>query len=265
MNNEQWKMENSLLFVCASLLIAEQGMKGIYLENLTWPEAEAAFKRFTIAVLPIGARTKEHGHHLPLKNDFVIAEYLARRVTELCSVVTLPTIPYGYYPAFVEYPGSVNIRKDVFRDLICDICRSLAAHGLKKIYALNTGISTNAPLVLAREILASENIVFAYTDLTSTLIDLKKSLLTQAAGTHADELETSMMLYLAPEIVMLERATPDVHPDRGPGGLTRNPAATTGVYSPTGAWGDPTRASREKGATYIEALVQELTGAINAL
>ena len=240
-------------------------MNGIFLENLTWPEAEAAFKQYTTAVLPIGARTKEHGYHLPLKNDFVIAEYLAQRVTALCPVVTLPTVPYGYYPAFVEYPGSVNIRKEVFRDLVCDICRSLAAHGLKKIYALNTGISTNTPLALAQEILTSEGIAFQFTDLHRTLVDLKKSLLTQPVGTHADELETSMMLYIAPEIVHMDRARPDANPDRGPGGLTRNPNATTGVYSPTGAWGDPTCATREKGEIYVEALVKELVAAILAM
>jgi creatinine amidohydrolase len=240
-------------------------MTGIYLENLTWVEAEAAFKSYSVAVLPIGARTKEHGHHLPLKNDFVIAEYLAGRVTDVCPVVTLPTLPYGYYPAFVEYPGSVNIRKEVFRDLVCDICRSVARHGLKKIYALNTGISTNAPLKLAQELLSAENIRFEFTDLTQTLTDLKESLITQQAGTHADELETSMMLYIAPGIVKLERAQKDIHPDNGPGGLTRNPQATTGVYSPTGAWGDPTLATREKGELYIEALVKELIAAIGRM
>ena len=237
-------------------------MHGIFLENLTWPEAELALRDYPVAVLPVGARTKEHGFHLPLKNDFVIAEYLARRVTENCRVVTLPTVPYGYYPAFVEYPGSVNIRKEVFRDLICDICRSIAAHGLKKIYVLNTGISTNTPLKLAKELLNAEGIAFEYTDLHQTLTELKKSLLTQEAGTHADELETSMMLYMAPEIVKFDLAQKDIHADKGPGGLTRKPDATTGVYSPTGVWGDPTKATREKGEIYIEALVKELGSAI---
>ena len=240
-------------------------MAGVYLENLSWPEAESAFQTYRVAVLPIGARTKEHGHHLPLKNDFVIAEYLARRVTDACAAVTLPTVPYGYYPAFVEYPGSINIGKEVFRDLICDICRSVARHGLKRIYALNTGISTNAPLKLAQDVLALESIQFEFTDLTRTLTDLKSSLITQEAGTHADELETSMMLYIAPEIVKLERAQKDIHPDKGPGGLTRNPHAAGGVYSPTGVWGDPTLATREKGKIYIEALVKELIAAITQM
>ena len=240
-------------------------LKGLYLEDLTWPEAETAFREYTVAVLPVGARTKEHGFHLPLKNDFVIAEYLARRVTESCRVITLPTVPYGYYPAFVEYPGSVNLPKKLFRDTICEICRSIAAHGLKRIYVLNTGISTNTPLKLARRKLLVEGIAFEYTDLHQTLTQLKSTLLTQQAGTHADELETSMMLYIAPEIVKLAKAKKDVHPNKGPGGLTRNPSATTGVYSPTGAWGDPTLATRKKGEIYIEALVKELIAAVERM
>jgi creatinine amidohydrolase len=237
---------------------------GIFLENLTWTEAEAAFKTHRVAVLPIGARTKEHGYHLPLKNDFLIAEYLARRVTERCEIITLPTVPYGYYPAFVEYPGSVNIRKEVFRDTICDICRSLAAHGLKKIYALNTGISTNVPLKMAQEELTAQGIGFEYTDLKQVRTGIDK-LLKQEAGTHADELETSMMLYIAPEIVRMNLAQRDIHPDKGPGGLTRNPNATYGVYSPTGAWGDPTLATVEKGRAYIEALLDEIVNAIEKM
>lgn len=237
---------------------------GIFLENLTWTEAEVAFKTHRVAVLPIGARTKEHGYHLPLKNDFLIAEYLARRVTERCEIVTLPTVPYGYYPAFVEYPGSVNIRKEVFRDTICDICRSLAAHGLKKIYALNTGISTNVPLKMAQEELTTQGIGFEYTDLKQVRTGIDK-LLKQEAGTHADELETSMMLYIAPEIVRMNLAQRDIHPDKGPGGLTRNPNANYGVYSPTGAWGDPTLATVEKGRAYIEALLDEIVKAIEKM
>jgi creatinine amidohydrolase/Fe(II)-dependent formamide hydrolase-like protein len=57
----------------------------------------------------------------------------------------------------------------------------------------------------------------------------------------------------------------DIHPDKGPGGLTRNPNAASGVYSPTGAWGDPTLATVEKGRVYIEALLNEIAAAIERL
>jgi creatinine amidohydrolase/Fe(II)-dependent formamide hydrolase-like protein len=74
--------------------------KGIALESLTWPEAEALFRRAPapVVVRPVGARTKEHGLHLPLNNDWILAEYFLARVLDALPVVALPGIPYGYYP-----------------------------------------------------------------------------------------------------------------------------------------------------------------------
>jgi hypothetical protein len=70
-----------------------------------------------------------------------------------------------------------------------------------------------------------------------------------------------MMLYIAPEIVKLGLARRDIHPERdeaNPGGLTRDPNAARGTYSPTGAWGDPTLATVDKGRIVAEALVSHI-------
>ncbi len=234
--------------------------KGRLLETMTWVEAEAALKTHPLVVIPLGARTKEHGPHLPLNNDWLMAEYLARRVQESSDVLLLPTIQYGYYPAFLEYPGSVSISSATSRDFVVDICRSLSRHGAKKFYVLNTGISTVRALEPARRLLAGDGVQLEYTDLGEALAAVEKSVRQSEGGTHADEIETSMMLYIAPEAVRMDRAVKDYHPDKGPGGLTRDPEAKTGVYSPTGAWGDPTLATREKGRVVTEALVAHVTG-----
>jgi len=81
-------------------------MLGCCIDALTWPEAERALREYPVVVLPIGARTKEHGLHLQLNNDWLMAEYLTRRVAERSRVLILPTLQYGFYPAFLEYPGS---------------------------------------------------------------------------------------------------------------------------------------------------------------
>lgn len=240
-------------------------MKGTLLEHLTWPQAEPLLKRAPVVLIPLGARLKEHGLHLPLNNDWRLAEYLTRRVLDAADVVAVPTLQYGYYPAFAEYPGSVSLRLETCRDVVVDVCRSLAPFGPKKFYVLNTGISTLKPLAAARELLSKEGLRLAYTDLSVDLADVEATVRTQEAGTHADEIETSMMLYIAPETVDLAAAKKDLHPDRGPGPLTRDPNATTGVYSPTGAWGDPTLATREKGRVVVEALVERLLTSIRAL
>lgn len=238
--------------------------QAVRLESLTWAEAEAVLRQHRLAVVPIGARCKEHGLHLPLNTDFLMAEYLAERIARDCPVVLLPTVQYGYYPAFVEYPGSMHIRRDVFRDTLEDICHSLARHGLRRVYFLNTGISTNWALEPARQHLAAAGILIEYTDLTSATAAVEAGLKQQSAGTHADEIETSMMLYMAPQVVHLQRAQRDIQPERGPGPLTRDPAARHGVYSPTGAWGDPTLATPEKGRIVTEALVAHIKDSLHA-
>lgn len=237
---------------------------GKYLETLSWKEAEAALREAKVVLLPLGARSKEHGLHLPLNNDWIMAEYLAARVLDELPVVALPTLPYGYYPAFLEYPGSISIGRDTFRDYVADVCRSICAHGPKKIYILNTGISTNRSLEPARQLLIKDGILMEYTDLTHATEEAQKKVRKEPVGTHADEIETSMMLYMAPEIVRLQLAQPELHESR-PGPLTRDPHNTQGVYTPTGAWGDPTLATKEKGKILAEALVAHIVDSIKKM
>jgi creatinine amidohydrolase len=225
---------------------------GHLLETLTWLEAEPLLGADTLVVLPLGAAAKEHGPHLRLNNDWLIAEYLKQRVLEAADVLVAPTLGYHYYPAFVEYPGSVTLRLDTARDLVVDICASLAAFGPRRFYVLNTGVSTVRALQPAREELARQGILLHFTDIHMVAGDAVASVTQQDGGTHADEIETSMMLYIAPDSVDMSRAARDYHP--GAGRLTRTPGAP-GTWSPTGIYGDATLATREKGRIVVEAKV----------
>lgn len=120
-------------------------------------------------------------------------------------------------------------------------------------------------LVPAREILAADGLVMEYSDLGRATEHVREQVREQPAGTHADEIETSMMLYIAPEVVRPELARRDIHDSKGPGGLTRDPNATRGVYSPTGSYGDPTRATREKGELVVESMVAYLIGCLESI
>ena len=237
--------------------------RGVVLEDLTWEEAERVLSPEAVVVLPIGAASKEHGHHLKLKNDLLIAEYLRGRVLAAAEVVVAPTLGYHHYPAFVEYPGSVTLRFETARDLVVDIVRSLAAHGPKRFYALNTGISTLKPLAASAEVLAAEGILLRFTDTRRSLGPVAKELCEQEGGTHADEVETSMMLVIAPETVDMTKAKKDYDPSDLPG-LCRTPDAGK-TYSPTGAWGDPTLATRAKGERFVEAIVAGVIADLAAL
>jgi creatinine amidohydrolase len=240
------------VLMAAGALAAHGQNKGVLLEDLTWVAAEKVLAADAVVVIPIGAAAKEHGPHLRLKNDFILAEYLKRRVLAASNAVIAPTVTYHFYPAFVEYPGSTTLRLETARDLMVDICRSLARHGPRRFYALNTGVSTLRALKPAAEILAAEGILLRYTDLLAVTGPVEKSVARQEGGTHADEIETSMILYMDPAAVDMSKAVKDYRP--GTGRLTRDPKGE-GTYSPSGVWGDPTLATREKGEKVVEALV----------
>lgn len=237
--------------------------KGTLLENLTWIEAEKVLNENTVVVIPLGAAAKEHGPHLKLKNDWLIAEYLKQRVLAEADVVIAPTVNYNFYPAFLEYPGSTSLRLETARDLIVDICKGLARFGPKRFYVLNTGVSTLRALKPAAEVLAGEGILLHYTDILKVLGPVEKAVGKQEGGTHADEIETSMMLYMAPETVNMKKAAKDYHPSDKPG-LTRDPNGK-GVYSATGIYGDATLATRAKGKIITNALVAGILNEIQEL
>ena len=246
-------MNRILVALVLTAAAAAAQNKGVLLENLTWQEAEKVLTPDAIVVIPIGAESKEHGPHLKLNNDWLMAEYLKHEVIEQTNVVVAPTVNYHYYPAFVEYPGSTTLRLETARDLMVDICKSLARYGPKRFYALNTGVSTIRPLRMSAELLANDGITFRSTDILKVNEAAEKQVQQEEGGTHADELETSMMLVIAPSSVDMKKAVKDYHPS-GKGGLSRDPNGT-GDYSASGVFGDATLATRKKGEILVRGLV----------
>ena len=257
----------SLLLAFSTLTTFAQkpAYKAIFLETKSWTEAKNYLSDTTLVVIPLGAESKEHGPHLQLRNDFLIAEYLKERVAMDQKVVIYPTINYHYYPSFLEYAGSTSLRLETSYSLLVDICRVISAHGPKKFYILNTGVSTLIPIRIAQDILARQGIQMAFTDILNVAGEAEKKVKQQSAGTHADEIETSMMLYIAPETVDMTKAARDIPVNDGHGPLTLNPSNPNGRYSPTGIYGDATLATREKGKIVIEAMVAGINYEIDAL
>lgn len=234
-----------------------------YVDTKPWTEAKKLLTDTTIVVIPLGAQSKEHGPHLLLRNDFLIAEYLKDRIARTQPVVIYPTVNYHYYPSFLEYAGSTSLQLETASNMIIDICRVIAGHGPKKFYVLNTGVSTLVPLKIAQESLARQGLRMTYTDILNVAGEAEKKIKQQPAGTHADEIETSMMLYMYPETVDMSKAARDIPKQDGPGPLTLDP--NNARYSPTGIYGDATLASKEKGRIVVEAMVEGINQEINAL
>jgi creatinine amidohydrolase len=239
-------------------------MASVYLEHLTWVEAEKAFQEIPIVLLPIGASLKEHGPHLPLNTDYLLARALAQRVAEQTDVIVCPPVTFGYYPAFVHFPGSTHLAADTFRDMIEQIVSSLANNGAQRFVILNTGVSTTAPLTLAANNLVARQIRVAL----ANFLDIGRAaddVIENKAGSHANEHETSILLAIDAAVVRMENARPEIQawmlkrgdPVRETGPLLRTDEGV-GVYCPSGVIGDPTRATAEKGEAILRAIVSDV-------
>jgi creatinine amidohydrolase len=248
-------------------------LRGAYLGNLTWPEAEGRLRDAPIVILPFGAGAKEHGPHLPLSSDQIAMEYLVKVAVDSLPVLVAPAIVHGWFPAFAEFPGLTIDDPDVFWHYMLEAARSLVKHGARRVVFLNTGVSrsTGIPIALAARTLHTQErvqtLVVSWDDLETAVTN---TLTTQRAGTHADDIETSIILALRPELVHMERAVRDyrvsdtaaAYPGYHPTDYSRKRGDPD--FSTTGLSGDPTLATAEKGRRALTIMTQQWLKALRA-
>jgi creatinine amidohydrolase len=247
-------------------------MIGLWIEELAWPEVGEKLKAGWPVIVPIGARAKEHGHHLPMQTDYLVARALANGVAAQLPVLVAPVIDFGYYPAFLRYPGSQHLRAETFIALLDDVLDRLIEQGAARIAIINTGVSTEGAVQIAvRNIFARRGTQIAVADIRR-LGKASARLMQQKLGGHGDEHETSLMLAIAPETVNISKAIADYgnmldEPDT----VFYRPAefigdASRGInYSKTGVRGDPTLATAEKGKAILDDMISELVAGLRPL
>lgn len=237
-------------------------MVGLRITTSAWPEVAARLDTDAIAVLPIGAGAKEHGPHLPMAADQLQAEWLVDRLVESRDVVVWPTLTYGHYPAFVDYPGSISLSRTTFTAVVAEILRGISRAGARRILILNTGISTIEPLTdVVRG--AADGVVAQLVNVYAGphLAQAQSAVVQQPWGGHADELETSILLAIAPGRVDMRRAAPAA--TRIDNGVFNRREPDAPNYSPTGVNGDPSLATREKGERLLQAMLRDVLDAID--
>jgi creatinine amidohydrolase len=251
-----------------------------FLERMTWPEVEAEQKRGVDAVLiPIGS-TEQHGRHMPLDTDCLIARELCRRTAELgeeqgVNLLVAPTLNVTLSWYHMQFPGSMRLSTTTFLQAFREICDSLVHHGFETLLAVNGHGGNNAALTVA---------VNHYMETTGRRVflvqwwDLAADVLAEIEGPmlHAEEAETSIALALGQRVVESEAARDAF--DRGQAvkeagmpwtsfgkyGLThRGPGVVVPMdmlrdISESGVVGDATRASRATGERVVEALVPRI-------
>jgi creatinine amidohydrolase len=247
------------LFEVASGLFADNGF---YLGDLSWPEAKVRMGQVPIVIVPFGAGAKEHGPHLPMNADYKVMEYLCKKAVESQPVIVAPPIQHGWFPAFREFPGTEIAEGDVFQRYVYLVGKSLVTHGAHRIVFLNTGISkaTGLPIAMAARDIRAETgtptLVISWDDLEDKQYE---ALQEQKWGGHADEIETSINLFLQPNLVHMDKAVTDYgklppkdYAGYQPGMYSNDPNDPN--YSETGITGDPTKATVEKGKKALEIM-----------
>jgi creatinine amidohydrolase len=215
---------------------------GVWLEDLTWLEAKARFDSGAVVIVPVGAASKEHGPHLPLKTDWLTARARGQRLIERLPVVAAPVVGFGYYPAFTDFSGSQHLSAGTFKSLMTELLGNLRDHGVTRIAVVNTGVSTEKPL---DEVAGGlDGVAVLHMRLLGKQAD---KLLDDPGGGHADERETSVMLALDPRSVRMDRL------------------AVEGDFTTTGATGDPSRATAFKGERILAARIDDLVARLVAM
>jgi creatinine amidohydrolase/Fe(II)-dependent formamide hydrolase-like protein len=229
-----------------------------FIERMHWDEVARRIGDGAVAILPIGAAAKQHGFHLPLNTDRIQAEWLAGRMAQKIDALIWPTLTYGHYPAFTEYAGSSSLSISTFEALVREVAGQILGSGCTRLLVLNTGISTLAPVDRALARLASDRVKHLWIHGGPRYPRAARQLAEQSHGSHADELETSLMLALAPHLVDMTRAeaSPNL-PQAMPGALTPSDPNSPN-YSRSGSYGDPTRATSAKGEALLAAMLDDL-------
>jgi creatinine amidohydrolase len=229
-----------------------------FVEHMTWDQVARRIGDGAAAILPIGAGAKQHGFHLPMNTDRIQAEWLAAQIACRLDCLIWPTVAYGSYPAFVDYAGSVSLSAPVFESVIEEIAAGIIRHGCRALFVLDTGISTLAPVDRALGRLGSPNALHLKVHDGPRYRRAAEKLAGQSHGSHADELETSLMLALVPHLVDMSRAeaSPALKHEM-PGPLTLRDT-TSPNYSRSGSFGDPTLATRAKGEILLAAMVGDM-------
>ena len=217
-----------------------------------------------LVVLPLGA-TEQHGPHLPVGTDFFTIEHLAiegaRKAAAEISVLVAPTLPFGSSDHHLAFGGTFSLSTEVYYRLVCDLLRSLALDGFRRILLLN-GHGGNHELVqlaardIARthpvDIVAASYWMLCWDGLLA--LDAHKGC--RLPG-HAGKFETSVMLALRESLVSSERPQREYDSDTDP----------RGAYGPYrrerhGSWqaidgysDSPSRASATLGRQYLPVMI----------
>lgn len=236
-------------------------MRPYILKEANWKSLETY--RYELAVLPWGA-TEAHNYHLPYGTDVIEADSIAaeggRKAWEKGNkVVILPTIPFGVNTGQSDIYLDINLNPSTQLIILQDIIEVLNRQGLKKLLILNSHGGNNfQPMLRELGLRYPEMMLFT----CNWYQALDKSLYFEEAGDHADEMETALIQFLNPELVLpLEEAGDGLEKKSVIKGIREKWAWAERKWSQVTAdtgIGNPKKASPEKGRLYFNDVTDKI-------
>jgi len=244
------------------------------------PGSEIKDPKSKIVLMAVG-HTEQHGLHLPLSTDTLIIDAIARGVEEALPdmVLRVPALPYGVSMHRAQFPGTVTVQGRAWEDFVLESLAGFVERGFDKFYLINGHGGNHSFLVNVVKyagdrwphIFCATSFLHLAASGYKEIEHLRESVFPGGMG-HACELETSYILHLRPEMVHMERAvdeidfiaTPEYYMDWVEGGaLIANPPWTDDTL--TGAYGQPSVATAEKGRAWLAAAIAEKVGHVHEI
>ena len=220
---------------------------------------------YEVAVLPVGA-TEAHGLHLPYATDTIQVEAVAERACALAEeqgakVLLLPAMPYGVNENTLGFPWTISLRPSTLFTFVADVVSSAQEHGIPKLVLLN-GHGGNEFKPLLRELCRETSVRLFLVDWWNVAPETHEAIF-ESGGEHANEMETSLLMRLRPDLVDAANMGP---------GATRVPrlqamregwawiARPWHLLTEDSGVGNPAKSTAEKGERFLEAVAAKLSG-----
>jgi len=235
----------------------------IFLAEMTNPELEEFLREHDTLLVPVGSM-EQHGPAGPLSTDVLIPQEIARRVALQIGAGVAPPISYGLSYPHKGFTGVFNLSINTFLSVIEDLCLAFAEAGFKRIIFLNGHFDNTFAIAYgcanAAEKMLPDVHAFPVNYWDGLPPEQAAEYLSLAKGMHANEGEISAVLAINPDLVDMERARaefpnfPRYRTSSGPvhTAFFLTAPGTMWRITESGAWGDPSSASAEKGEKFLE-------------
>jgi creatinine amidohydrolase len=235
----------------------------MHLAEQSWPELGESLDGESLAVVPTGS-TEQHGPHLPLATDYLIAEALAAAATNETGHVLTPPVRIGVSEHHRQFHGTMWVEPEVFRDYVESFVRNLTTHGFDRVLFVNAHGGNTQHLREVGRRLRRDRTAYAIEWMWDESIPDLVNDLFEYNGPHGGPKETAMIMHIARELVREDKLE-----DARDGGLVDLTAADARVHgartfyetldnSENGVFGDQTDATPEKGAELFDAATEQL-------